>query len=84
MDIKQEIEKICMYMEKMDNLSKKLENDLNIKIPDYVIDEIVSGGRKENIIALIGLARMNNRISENNARIFINSIDKYLKIKQYY
>ena len=49
---------------KINNLDKIIQNELSIKVPEYILDEIIVGGTKENIIALINLARLNNRISE--------------------
>ena len=46
-----------------------------------ILDEIIDGGDKDNIIALIGLAKINDSILEEDARIFINNIDKYLLLK---
>ena len=63
---------------KINELDKKIQNELSIKIPQYILDEIIVGGTKENIIALINLAKLNNRISEQDANTFIQNIDKYL------
>ena len=63
---------------KINELDKKIQNELSIKIPQYILDEIIVDGTKENIIALINLAKLNNRISEQDANTFIQNIDKYL------
>ena len=63
---------------KINELDKKIQNELSIKIPQYILDEIIVDGTKENIIALTGLAKEHNRISEKDAKIFIQNLDKYL------
>ena len=63
---------------KINELDKKIQNELSIKIPQYILDEIIVGGTKENIIALTNLAKLNNRISEQDANTFIQNIDKYI------
>ena len=63
---------------KINELDKKIQNELSIKVPQYILDEIIIGGTKENIIALTKLAKLNNRITEQDANIFIQNLDKYL------
>ena len=63
---------------KINELDKKIQNELSIKIPQYILDEIIVDGTKENIIALTKLAKLNNRITEQDANIFIQNLDKYL------
>lgn len=63
---------------RINKLDNQLYNELGINISKYILDEIVDRGNKDNIIALIGLARINNRISEDDEEIFIKNIDKYL------
>ena len=63
---------------KINELDKKIQNELSIKIPQYILDEIIVDGTKENIIALTNLAKLNNRISKQDANTFIQNIDKYL------
>ena len=75
-----EIEKNTIILEKTKKLQKIIKKDLFIEIPTYIIDEIVVGGRKQNIIALITLAKVNNRITEEEAKIFIKNLDKYMLI----
>ncbi len=75
-----EIEKNTIILEKTKKLQKIIKKDLFIEIPKYIIDEIVVGGRKQNIIALITLAKVNNRITEEEAKIFIKNLDKYMLI----
>lgn len=63
---------------KINNLDKIIQNELSIKVPEYILDEIIVGGTKENILALTNLAKLNNRITEQNTNIFIQNLDKYL------
>ena len=63
---------------KINELDKKIQNELSIKIPQYILDEIIVDGTKENIIALTNLAKLNNRISKQDANTFIQNIDKYI------
>lgn len=63
-NIENKIEKTNEQINKINELDKKIQNELSIKVPQYILDEIIVGGTKENIIALINLARLNNRISE--------------------
>ena len=77
-NVENKIEKTNEQINKINELDNKIQNELSIKIPQYILDEIIVGGTKENIIALINLARLNNRISEQDANIFIQNIDKYL------
>ena len=63
---------------KINELDKKIQNELSIKVPEYILDEIIVDGTKENIIALTNLAKLNNRISKQDANTFIQNIDKYI------
>lgn len=73
-----EIEKNNIILEKTRRLQEIIKSDLLIGIPTYIIDEIVTGGKKYNIIALVGLAKVNDRITEDEAKIFIGNLDKYM------
>lgn len=75
---KAKIEKNNNILDKIRRLQEIIKNDLLIEIPTYIIDEIVTGGRKDNVIALLGLARINDRIKENEVKIFIRNLDKYI------
>lgn len=75
---KTKIEKNNEILEKTRKLQKKIKKELSIRIPTYIIDEIVTGGRKENVIALINLARENGRITKYEAKLFIQNLDKYM------
>ena len=77
-NIGNKIEIINEQINKINELDKKIQNELSIKIPKYILDEIIVGGTKENIIALTKLAKLNNRITEQDANIFIQNLDKYL------
>lgn len=75
---KAEIEKNNSILDHTRRLQKKIKKDLSIKIPTYIIDEIVTGGRKENIIALVGLAKVNDRITKDESRMFVQNLDAYM------
>ncbi len=66
---------------KINELANIVYNELGISIPKYILDEIVDGGNKDNIIALIGLAKINERISGENTKILLKNINKYLCLK---
>lgn len=73
-----EIRRLNTIIDKTKKLQEKIRQELLIIIPTYIVDEIVAGGRKENIIALVGLAKENDRITNKEAEIFIQNLDKYL------
>ena len=77
-NMENKIKIINEQINKINELDKKIQNELSIKIPKYILDEIIVGGTKENIIALTKLAKLNNRITEQDANIFIKNLDKYL------
>lgn len=66
---------------KINELDNKLYNELDISVPKYILDEIVDRGNKDNITALIGLAKMNKMVSEKDAELLIRNIDKCLVLK---
>ena len=54
---------------------KKIQDNFNFKIPVYILDEIIEEDEKynvENINVLINLAKINNRISKEDAMILKN------------
>ncbi len=54
-------------LEKEKKKAEKLQKEYDFSIPDYVLSEMQTSN--ENALALIGLARLNNRISKENANI---------------
>jgi len=51
---------------------KRIQNKFNFKIPVYVLDEIIESNDriiKDNLNAIINLARVNDRISLKEAEI---------------
>lgn len=66
---------------KINELDNQLYNELDISVPKYILEEIVDRGNKDNITALIGLAKMNKRVSEKDAELLIRNIDKCLVLK---
>lgn len=70
--------KLMKNKELTDSLYIKLKEELDIEIPKYILDEIYSGGDKNNIIALTNLAISNNSVSEKDAEVFKANLYKYL------
>ena len=70
--------KLLKIKEQTDSLYTRLKEELDIEIPKYILDEIYSGGDKNNIIALTDLALSNNSVSEKDAEVFKSNLDKYL------
>lgn len=63
---------------KAKDLAQKIYNELNINVPEYITHEIVCKGRRNNIIALINLAILNNTILPEDANILKNNLKSYL------
>ena len=56
---------------------KQIQDEFDFVIPDYILQEIVQKEKryiKENINALINLAKLNKRLSINQARILKSKI----------
>ena len=56
---------------------KQIQDEFDFVIPDYILQEIIQKEKryiKENINALINLAKLNNRLSINQARILKSKI----------
>ena len=56
---------------------KQIQDEFDFVIPDYILQEIVQKEKryiKENINALINLAKLNNRLSINQASILKSKI----------
>ena len=56
---------------------KQIQDEFDFVIPDYILQEIVQKEKryiKENINALINLAKLNNRLSITQARILKSKI----------
>ena len=70
--------KLMKNKELTDSLYIKLKEELDTEIPKYILDEIYSGGDKNNIIALTNLAISNNSVSEKDAEVFKANLYKYL------
>ena len=60
----EEMEKEKEELELVKKLGEKIKEELKIEVPFYILDEIIINGTKENIYALIGLAKINNRLTE--------------------
>lgn len=54
-------------LEKQKNQAKELQEDFDFLIPYYILTEMRKDS--QNVLALINLALINNRISEENANI---------------
>lgn len=72
------VEKNRVLKEKIAQLEierKKIQDNFDFKVPVYILDEIIEADEKynvENINFLINLAKINNRISEEDAMILKN------------
>ena len=53
------LRRLAERITKINRLNNKLYSNLGISVPKYILDEIIDGGDKDNIIALIGLAKIN-------------------------
>lgn len=78
MNKKIETDELNEKIKAVEELDKKIQEELSISIPDYILSEIVDGGYKQNVVALVGLAKFNKRISEKDAEKFVKNIDKYI------
>lgn len=56
-------------MQRFLRLKEKIEMKYHFEIPDYIIDEMINGKHINNLICLINIAVMNNRISKKDAEI---------------
>ena len=74
----EEMEKEKEELELVKKLGEKIKEELKIEVPFYILDEIIINGTKENIYALIGLAKINNRLTEEEKEVLVANIDKYL------
>lgn len=64
-------------LKKLQSKMKQIQDEFDFVIPDYILQEIVQKEKryiKENINALINLAKLNNRLSINQARILKSKI----------
>lgn len=69
---KEEIDRILKIESKIEKRGKEIQKKYNFEIPDYVLHEIVEkeGENSSNsIIALINLAKVNDRLLPENADI---------------
>lgn len=58
-----------------------IKNKYNFEIPDYIITEMQECPNNiNNIIALIGLAKINGRITKKQANILIKNLPVDLKL----
>lgn len=69
---KEEIDRILKIESKIEKRGKEIQKKYNFEIPDYVLHEIVEKegeSSSNNIIALINLAKVNNRLLPEDADI---------------
>jgi len=60
------------YLNFLKDERKKIQDKFNFNVPTYILDEIIESknrNRKENINALINLAKVNDRITAEQAKI---------------
>ena len=63
------------YLNFLANERKKIQDKFKFDIPTYILDEIIESKnrhRKENINALINLAKVNERVTDEQAKILKN------------
>lgn len=80
---KEEIDRILKIESKIEKRGKEIQKKYNFEIPDYVLHEIVEKegeNSSNNIIALINLAKVNNRLLPEDADI----LRKEVKSKKVY
>ena len=68
----EEIDRILKIESKIEKRGKEIQKKYNFEIPDYVLHEIVEKegeSSSNNIIALINLAKVNNRLLPEDADI---------------
>lgn len=69
---KEEIDRILKIESKIEKRGKEIQKKYNFEIPDYVLHEIVEKegeSSSNNIIALINLAKVNNKLLPEDADI---------------
>lgn len=67
---KQYIEKCMSIYKTRKEKEKKIQENYTFEIPDYILDEIIKNETpKEKLIYFINLAKINNRISEEQSEI---------------
>lgn len=67
-----ELANIQQKLEIWNEKAKKIQNNFDFHIPDYIIDEIIQNETSKsfvNLHYLINCALVNNKISENNAKL---------------
>lgn len=66
----EQVEKCLLIneIERNNRLKEKIQMKYGFEIPNYVLDEIISG-RPSNLYCLINLAVINKRLSKKNAEI---------------
>lgn len=82
---KEELERILKLEERIAKRGKEIQRKYTFEIPDYVLHEIVEKEEEnsnDNIIALINLATVNNKILLENAKILKRDV-KTRKVYSY-
>ncbi len=81
---KEELERILKLEERIAKRGKEIQRKYTFEIPDYVLHEIVEKeeNSNDNIIALINLATVNNKILLENAKILKRDV-KTRKVYSY-
>lgn len=67
---KQYIEKCMSIYKTTKEKGKKIQENYTFEIPDYILDEIIENETpKDKLIYFINLAKLNDRISEEQSEI---------------
>lgn len=69
-----EIDEIKNYLIDIKQLKQELEHEFNFEIPEYIVDEIYTRADYYNFSALVNVAKVNGRITKENATILKNAL----------
>ena len=82
---KKEIEELNIFVKKRNKeikkLQKMLEGYFKFDIVDYIVTDIIDNEEFIHICSMIGLAKANNRITEENSQILVEGIKRIFRIK---
>lgn len=74
-----ELKELQEYAEYLEKRRQQIQALFDFKVEEYILDEIIDRENStinDNIITLIRFAQVNNRLTEEQAKILINSIYK--------
>lgn len=73
-----------MELQRRIKIKKQMQENLDFKIPDYILDSIIDEQYYYDICLLINLAVINERFSKEQAQIIKNEIKKKCHINSVY